>query len=71
MARLTHPSDTSLAIRLQSGDLKALTMLINRYQEPLLRYVRYLGATNQDDDIVQETFIRVYQNIQSFNTSKK
>lgn len=71
MARLTHPSDTSLAISLQSGDLKALTMLINRYQVPLLRYVRYLGADSQDDDIVQETFIKMYQNIQSFDTSKK
>ena len=71
MARLTSPSDTSLAIRLQSGDIKALSALIDRYQEPLLRYVRYLGATHQDDDIVQETFIKVYQNINSFDQNKK
>lgn len=71
MARLTPPSDTSLAIRLKTGDTKALELLIDRYQEPLLRYVRYLGTTIQDDDIVQETFIKVYKNINGFDTSKK
>lgn len=71
MARLTLPSDTSLAIQLQQGDLKALATLIDRYQEPLLRYVSYLGATHDDDDIVQETFIKVYQNIKSFDKTKK
>lgn len=71
MARLNPPSDQSLAIQLKTGDTKALSVLIDRYQEPLLRYVRYLGATIQDDDIVQDTFIKVYQNINSFDESKK
>ena len=71
MARLTPPSDSSLAIRLQGGDLQALALLIQRYQAPLLRYVRYLGATGEDEDIVQETFIKAYQHIQSFDPKKK
>lgn len=72
MARLnSKQTDTSLAISLQSGDMTALELLIDRYQEPLLRYVRYLGATHQDDDIVQDTFIKVYQNIQSFDIKQK
>lgn len=71
MARHTTLSDQSLAIRLKQGDLKALSTLIDRYQEPLLRYVRYLGATLQDDDIVQETFIKAYQNINGYDDSRK
>ena len=71
MARLTQLSDTSLAIELQKGDIDALTTLIDRYQNPLLRYVRYLGATHEDEDIVQETFIKAYQNINSFDKGKK
>ncbi len=71
MARLNPITDTSLAIRLQSGDMKALSILIDRYQEPLLRYVRYLGAINNDEDIVQDTFIKVYQNINSYDKNKK
>lgn len=71
MARLALASDQSLAIQLKTGDTKALSILIDRYQKPLLRYVRYLGATYQDDDIVQDTFIKAYQNINSFDESKK
>jgi len=63
-------TDESLAIRLQSGEIKALTTLIDRYQAPLLRYTSYLGSS-EPEDIVQETFIKVYQNIQSFNIKKK
>lgn len=71
MARLTLSSDQSLAIQLKTGNTKALSLLIDRYQEPLLRYVRYLGATIQDEDIVQDTFIKAYQNINSYDESKK
>lgn len=71
MARLTQTSDTSLAIQLKSGDLKALSQLIDRYQSPLLRYVSYLGASDQDQDIVQDTFIKMYQNIRSYDETKK
>ncbi len=71
MARLTTISDQSLAIQLQSKDLSALATLIDRYQAPLLRYVRYLGAENDDEDIVQDTFIKMYQNIQSYRPANK
>lgn len=67
MARLTQTSDTSLAISLQSGNMNALTTIIARYQSPLLRYANYLGAGHQDEDIVQETFIKVYRNIHSYD----
>ena len=71
MARLTHDSDTSLAISLQGGEMQALESIIDRYGEPLLRYVRYLGETTDDADIVQLTFIKVYQNIKSYDVKRK
>lgn len=70
MARLINPSDTSLAISLQAGHMTALTTIIHRYQSPLLRYVNYLGADHQDQDIVQDTFIKVYKNINSYNPGR-
>lgn len=70
MARLTPVSDTDLAIRLQNKDMTALTLLIDRYQSPLIRYVSYLGCAEPEDS-VQETFIKLYQNIQSYNPAKK
>lgn len=70
MARSTPPSDTDLALRLKAQDMTALSLLIDRYQAPLTRYVSYLGC-NEPEDSVQETFIKLYQNINSYNPTKK
>lgn len=70
MARSTPISDQDLAILLQNNDTQALTKIINRYQAPLMRYVSYLGC-NDPEDSVQETFIKLYKNIQSYNPEKK
>ncbi len=71
MARLTPISDPSLAISLQKGNMNALTQIISRYQLPLLRYVNYLGVGHDDDDIVQDTFIKVYTNINSYDPRRQ
>lgn len=71
MARQSSSSDSDLAIRVQHGDLNALELIIDRYQKPLMRYANYLGAQHLDDDIVQDTFIKIYQNINSYDPSKQ
>lgn len=46
--------------------------LVERYLEPLRRYVYYLTANEEaTEDIIQETFIKVFVNLRSFNTKKK
>jgi RNA polymerase sigma-70 factor (ECF subfamily) len=46
--------------------------IIDRYQKKLERYVLYLtGQKNEVDDLVQEVFIKVYINLNSFDTKKK
>lgn len=70
MARLSNTSDTDLAIRLKQGNLKALSEIIDRYQKPLIRYTLRLGC-REAEDMVQETFIKMYQNIQSYIPEKK
>ena len=63
-------SDNTLSIQLQSGDLTALTTLISRYEKPLLRYAIHLGCTDPEDS-VQETVIKMYQNLNSYDPSRK
>lgn len=43
--------------------------IIEKYEQPLLRYIRRLtNVTNEDaEDILQETFIKAYQNLNSYN----
>jgi len=46
-------------------------MLIERYDERLARYIRRLGVRDEDDiaDVLQEIFIKVYRNLNEFDTS--
>jgi RNA polymerase sigma-70 factor (ECF subfamily) len=65
-------SDEEIIERVRSEDQELYAIIIERYQEKLLRY-----ATNliQDEhnaaDIVQESFIKAFINLRGFNTKKK
>ncbi|MBD3251665.1 sigma-70 family RNA polymerase sigma factor [Candidatus Uhrbacteria bacterium] len=48
-------------------------VLIQRYQERLLRYILRISGTKKEDaeDILQDTFIKVYQNLNGFDPKQK
>jgi len=63
-------SDEILAARAADGDRAAFDTLVRRYARPLLQYVAARTGSVQDaEDIVQETFMRSYQHIDSFDGS--
>lgn len=64
--------DEEIVRKIQKGDTKALGEIIDRYQDKLVRYVSRLIFDNVSaEDIVQDTFIKVYKNIQSFDTKRR
>ncbi|MBU0676691.1 MAG: sigma-70 family RNA polymerase sigma factor [Verrucomicrobia bacterium] len=46
----------------QKGDTEAFALLVRRYQETLLNFFRRLGVYTDAEDLVQESFVRVYKN---------
>lgn len=55
--------DGDLATRLVAGDVSAFAELLESYWRPLVAYAaRMLGVQDAADDVVQETFIRVWEN---------
>ncbi|OQA25668.1 MAG: ECF RNA polymerase sigma-E factor [Verrucomicrobia bacterium ADurb.Bin345] len=54
-------SDHELMARLRNEDHAAFTGLMQRYQRPLANYFRRVGASTDVEDLVQETFLRVYR----------
>lgn len=63
--------DEELAALVQQGDEHAFAVLLGRYQDKLLRYGRKFLSRREDiEDMVQEVFIKTYQNIKSFDTSR-
>ena len=47
--------------------------IMNRYQTPLLRFIRRISGVSLADaeDVLQEVYIKVYKNLNSFDTSLK
>ena len=55
-------TDELLISRFQAGDENAYVELVNRYKDKLINFVFYfLKDEEQAEDIVQETFIRLYE----------
>ncbi len=54
-------TDEELIKRFQRGDEDAFTQLVRRFKDPLTNYVyRFLGELDRANDVVQETFLRLY-----------
>ena len=56
-------TDEELIARFQKGDNYAFDLLVKRYKDPLLNFVfRFLNDATEAEDIVQETFLRLFKN---------
>ncbi|HEY0337765.1 MAG TPA: sigma-70 family RNA polymerase sigma factor [Burkholderiales bacterium] len=59
--------DIELVKLAQSGDAKAFEALVVKYQRRVARHVaRYIRASGDVEDVVQQTFIRAYRGLASF-----
>jgi RNA polymerase sigma-70 factor (ECF subfamily) len=60
--------DFTLMRAIQKGDMVAFNSMVDRYKDRLMNVIgRMLSSQEEAEDIVQETFVRVYQHRQSFN----
>ncbi len=72
MASEQTETDEALVARVVGGDTDSYSLLMSRYEAKLLRYVTYLVHDQMTaHDVVQDTFIKAYQNLQSFNNKYK
>lgn len=57
------PPDEELIARFQNGDIYSFELIVQRYKDPLINYIfHFLGDRIDAEDVVQETFLRVYRN---------
>ncbi|HPF30878.1 MAG TPA: RNA polymerase sigma factor [Candidatus Saccharibacteria bacterium] len=65
-------TDEDIVLKVTNGDIDAYGELMFRYEQKLLRYVIYLTRDQISTmDVVQDTFIKAYQNIRGFNPKFK
>ncbi|MFZ5434034.1 MAG: RNA polymerase sigma factor [Calditrichota bacterium] len=61
--KVGRPTDEDLILAFQNDDTSAFEEIVRRYRDPLFNFVvRLLGDAFFSEDIVQETFLRVYRN---------
>ncbi len=71
-AEMSQETDESIAQRVQRGEHDLFGELVERYQAKLMRYARrFLLTTDDATDIVQDVFIKTFENMQSFDTSRR
>src|SRR6476660_6356685 len=65
-------TDEQIALAVQAGATERFGELIERYEAKLLRYARkFLLDPDDAQDIVQDTFIKAYENLQSFDSCRR
>lgn len=70
--RRENLSDEELIKRFQQGDLRAFDVIVGRYKDQLLNFAfRFLGNMEEAQDVVQETFLRLYRNKNAYRRIAK
>ena len=65
-------TDSEVVQRFLDGEQRAFGELVSRYDTRLVNFVyRTVGDRERAQDLVQETFIRVYRHLHRFDQSKK
>jgi RNA polymerase sigma-70 factor, ECF subfamily len=64
--------DKQLVLNFRLGDEQAFEILVDRYLKPLYRFVFQFTQNEQvAEDIVQETFVKVWKSLAKFDENKK
>ena len=71
MSHTRELADGDLAKKAQGGDTDAFGVLVDRYEQKLLRYGRKFLRDREDvRDLVQEIFLKAYVNLKGFDAGR-
>lgn len=63
--------DVALMREIAEGSQEAFATLIRQYQDPLLNFFNRMGAYHDGEDLVQDTFLRVYRSRDSYRPTAR
>ena len=70
--RISELSDEKLVQKFQQGNLYAYDLIVRRYKDQLLNFAfRFLGNLEEAEDVVQDTFLRLYKNRHAYREIAK
>ncbi len=66
------PTDESLLSRYRRGEVDAFRTLVRRHQRPLYNFaLRQVRTPSVAEDIVQDVFVRIVQNVETFKEESR
>ena len=69
---MDRKNEAEIVARVLKGDKQAYALLVDEYKSPIYNLAyRMTGNIEDADDLTQETFIRAYQYLWRYDTSKK
>jgi RNA polymerase sigma-70 factor (ECF subfamily) len=69
---MSEKTDEAIAREVQKGDTESFGTLVERYEARLLRYARRFFFERIDaEDVVQEVFVKAFENIKSFDATRR
>ena len=72
MSELSKFTDEEVVEFTRTKNKEAYAEIIRRFQDKLMRYAKYILSDDEKAaDVVQESFIKAYVNLNSFNSKKK
>ena len=64
--------EAPLVDRARSGDSAAFSELVNRYERKIFRLAKHITQNDEDaEDVLQETFLKAYSHLESFQGHSK
>ena len=65
-------NDWDLVARARSGEVDAFAVLVRRYQAPVIQFCRRMvGSTHDAEELAQDSFVRVYRNLNRIKPQAK
>jgi len=65
-------SDKELVVLAIKGDMKAFERLVSLYEKPIFGYIlRFVNHRENAEDLVQETFIKLFRSLKTFDPEYK
>jgi len=68
---MVDPTDRDLVLRTRRGEVEAFGEVVARYQQTVFNVCfRMLGERMEAEDVAQETFIRAYKRLETFDVER-
>ena len=72
MPELDRRTDEELIEDYLEGDVASFRVLIDRFHDPLMRFlIRLVGGRAAAEDVFQETFLQVHQSLDTFDLTRR